>query len=368
MDAATRFQRHAELWKAGNNRSQRTAVGALIFASAIFFNVIEPYSNTAKGRADLAGFETKQRQAEVEFARMSVFADRLGGISQAVERADWRQYKEALVQRFRSGQVTAPQGEADGTVRQIATHVRGEVLTALKDAVAQSGVDGNLAEFPKRMEADIDAWERENIGQRWFETLNTKERTVGELGATLETIQTDAKQVLLGLQNAVDARRTQSKQAQAKLAADIEAKRSEIQEALNEPIPAWAKGLISVERMVPICPWILVGIAIYLVGSALVAARHYHGMASAVGWSQPERSDPLMSSVWTLTWRGATGTAISLLSYVGVLGTLGHFVNRSIKLAGAGQPVGWLLELVLFLSLLTVIATPFRERLGRVGL
>ena len=242
------------------------------------------------------------------------------------------------------------------------------MLTALKDAVAQSGVDGNLAEFPKRMEADIDAWERENIGQRWFETLNTKERTVGELGATLETIQTDAKQVLLGLQNAVDARRTQSKQAQAKLAADIEAKRSEIQEALNEPIPAWAKGLISVERMVPICPWILVGIAIYLVGSALVAARHYHGMASAVGWSQPERSDPLMSSVWTLTWRGATGTAISLLSYVGVLGTLGHFVNRSIKLAGAGQPVGWLLELVLFLSLLTVIATPFRERLGRVGL
>lgn len=362
MDPAIRLGRHSDLWQAGSIRVQRIAVSGLIFAAVIFFNVIEPYAQTEQNRVDLAGFETQQGLAAAKIARMEEFAASLAAISQAVERADWRRHKEELAQRFRSGAVTAPQEEADQTIRQIAAQVRDEVLDPLAAAVDQARLSGSLAEHPARMKTVIDTWEQSYLGQRWFQTVREKERTVIEIGSTIEKLQDEARQVVTELQRAMDAERTQAERAKSQLAAEIAATRDEIQKTLDKAIPAWARGLVSVERMVSVYPLILVGIAIYLVGSALVAVGHYHGMAGASGWSQPERSDPLLSSVWTLTWRGAAGTALSLLGYLAVLAGLAYFLNRSIELVGAGPAPGWLLNLILLLALLTVIATPLRRR------
>jgi len=366
MELATRLQRHSELWKTGNSRVQRTAVGGVIFAAVIFFNAIEPYATSAESRLALAGLETERRRGDADLARMNALAVSLRGISKAVDKADWRRHKDELVQRFATGQVAAPQEDADRTVREIATQVRSEVLTPLDAAVGRSGVTGPLAEYPASMKAQIDSWERTNIGQRWYLTLRAKEMTVVELGTGLEAIQLDARTMLARLQQEVDGRQKQSKLEQAKLSADIESKNVEIQKALDQAVPAWAKGLVSPERMVPVYPWVLAGIALYLLGSAILAGRHYHGMASAAGWSQPDRSDPLLSSVWTLAWRGAAGTAITLLSYTAVLATLAYFLNRSHALVGAGETAVWLPNLVLFLALLTVVAIPLRGRSRRV--
>lgn len=361
MDAATRLGRHSDLWQAGSTRVERTAVAGLIFASVIFFNVIAPHAQTEESRVDLAAFETRQQQAESEVARMDAFATNLEGIAHAVEAADWNRHNEELMQRFRSGAVTDPQLEADETIREIAAEVRAEVLEPLAAAVAGSGLNGSLAEHPARMKSVIDEWELSHLGQRWFQTVQEKEQTVVELDTTIANLQEEARQLLAGLQRDVDAERSQLHQAQAALAAEIQTTRDRIQQTLDEAIPAWAKGLVSVEWMVRVYPWILLGIAIYLVGNALVSTRHYHGMADAAGWSVSDRTDPLLSSMWTLTPRGAAGTAITLISYIAVLAGLAYFLNRSIALVGSGQTPAWLLNLILLLLLLVVIATPFRR-------
>ncbi len=366
MDAAVRLGRHSELRKAGSGRVQRSAIAGLIFASAIFFNVIEPYSMTAGSRAELSNLETIHQQTEHELAGMKTIADRFEAISTVVDKADWRRHKDALVERFRSGQVSSPQAEADETVQHIAAQVRGEVLAPLEEAIAQSGVSGALADYPARLKSTIDTWEREKVGQHWFTTVESKEGTVVELGATLETVQSEAKQVLSQARQAMEAQRTRASLSQVKVSADIEVKRVDFQKAMDASIPAWARGLVSVERMVALYPWILVAIAIYLARSAFIAARHYRGMASAAGWSGPERSDPLFSSVWTLTWRGPVGTVLTLLCYVTVLGFLGYFLNRSLAQSAAWAPLSWLRNLVLLLTLVGVIALPLRERSGCV--
>lgn len=364
MDPAIRIGRHSELWQAGSTRVERTAVAGLIFASVIFFNVIEPYAHTEQSRGNLLIIEAQQQQAEIDVARLEAVAASLEAISRVVEAAAWGRHQEDLALRFRSGAVTAPQQEADQTIRRIAAEVRSEVLDPLAAAVAKSGLSAPLADHPARMQAVIDRWEQSYLGQRWYQTVREKERTVIELDATIGSLQAETRQVLAELQGSVDAERTRSQRAQAALAAEIATTKEAIERSLNESIPAWAKGLVSVERMVSVYPWILVGITIYLVGSALMSERQFNGMASAAGWSRAERSDPLLSSLWTLTWRGAAGTALTLCSYIAVLAGLAYFLNRSIALGGAGHPPGWLLNVILLLALLIVIAMPLKRRFG----
>lgn len=366
MDPAIRIGRHSDLWLAGCTRVERTVIAGLIFASVIFFNVIEPYAGTEQSRANLLIIEAQQVEAETELARLEAVAASLEAISGVVEAAAWGRHQEELAQRFRSGAVTAPQQEADQTIQKIAAEVRSEVLDPLAAVVATPGLSAPLADHPARMQAVIERWEQSYLGQRWYQTVREKERTVVELDATIGSLQQEARQLLEELQHSVDAERARSQRAQADLVAKIETMREAIGRSLDESIPAWAKGLVSVERMVSIYPWILVGIAIYLVGCALVSERHFHGMASAAGWSQLERSDPLLSSVWTLTWRGAASTALTLCSYLAVLAGLAYFLNRSIALGGAGHPPGWSLNLIFLLALLIVIAMPFSRRSGAV--
>jgi len=361
MDPATRFGRHSDLWQAGSTRVERTAVAGLIFASVIFFNVIAPHAQTAQSRVDLAAFESRQQQAENEAARTDAFATNLEGIAKAVEDADWNRHNEALMQRFRSGAVGDPQLEADQTIREIAAEVRGDVLEPLTAAVASAGLDESLAEHPARMKSAIDTWEQAHLGQRWFQTVREKEQTVFELDETIGNLEQEARQLVAELQRDVEVKRSQLHLAQAALEGEIQITRDRIQQTLDEAIPAWAKGLVSIEWMVSVYPWILVGIAIYLVGNGLVSARHFHGMADAAGWSVPDRGDPLLSSMWTLTRRGAAGTAITLISYMAVLAGLAYFLNRSIALVGSGRTPAWLLNLILLLLLLVVFVATFRR-------
>ena len=367
MDTATRLQRHSDRWQEGSSRVQRIAVGGLIFASLIFFKVIEPHAQTAAGRENLANLEVDQVQADDELARVNFLADQLGVISQTVDNANWRQYKEDLVQRFSRGGVAAPQQEADQTIRKITGQVRNEVLAPLETAVAESGLSGEFAGYAERMNRFIDEWEQSKLGQRWFQTRERKEEAVTELGTTMESLQNEAKDVLAALKLEIDAKRRDVQKSISQLAARIEKTNAEIQQALDEANPAWARGLVSVEWMVSAYGAILAGIALVLVASGLLAARHYHGMANAAGWSQSERSDPLFSSVWTLTWRGIAGTSITLLSYLGVLAGLGYFLNRSNELLGAGVAPAWLLNLILLVAAAAVIFTPVRRHSGVVA-
>ncbi len=124
--------------------------------------------------------------------------------------------------------------------------------------------------------------------------------------------------------------------------------------AVAEAVAAWARGLVPAEWMVRLYPWTLVAIALYLVAGALVALRHFLGMAESGGWSEQDRRDPVFSSLWTPTWRGLAGTA--------VLSGLWYCLDRSIRLVGVDFGPAWLLHLLMLASIVTVFAVALRQR------
>ncbi len=377
MDPTTRSQRHAELWEAGNTRVRRTALSGVIFAVVVLFKVIQPHAEEADSRKALAELEQKESGVAEELSRVRVLESRLAELSLTVERAEWERHKDDLIRSFATGNVRDAQEEADRAVRNIAQQIREEVVMPLEAIVAESGVSGPLAEQPAAMLRAVDDWEESQLGARWYSTIHSKERAVGGIGSTVGSINERAERLVEdlktgveeererlvgGFQGAVDAERARLGSRQAELAAKIEKTRADIQRALDEAVPAWASGLVSVDTMVILYPWLVVGLAVYLVACGLVAARHYHGLAKTSGWPAEDRGDPLLSSLWTLTWRGSSGTALTLLCYAGVLLGLGVCLHRAVTLQGAWPAPGWLLQLVVLGALAVALAAPLRAR------
>ena len=129
--------------------------------------------------------------------------------------------------------------------------------------------------------------------------------------------------------------------------------------------------------MIALYPWILAAIAVYLVGNALNSARYFRGMADEEGWSAAERSDPLVSSAWTLTWRGIRGASATIFCYITVLAALWYCLNRSLNPPGPGDRAGFSIQTIsavmgspaillaygfLALALIIVVVLPLRDR------
>jgi len=362
MDPAIRSKRHAVLWDAANTRVKRTVISGLIFAGVVLLKVIEPYAAAAERRDALGGLEARQQDVSKELSRLEVFGQRLDEISRAVEAAAWNSHKNELIRRFARGEVSDAQREADATIRRIAVQIRSEIVEPLGQVVADAGLTGDLADLPAEMDGAVTRWEQEKTGQRWFETLRRKSETVDEVGETMHEIERDALQAVAELQQRLATERDQRRGEQARLAGEIEALRVGIQKAVDEAIPAWARGLVPAEWMVRLYPWTIVAIALYLVAGALVALRHFDGMAEAGGWSEQDRHDPLYSSLWTPTWRGMAGTSAMLASYAAVLSGLWYCLDRSIRLTDDDSTPGWLLHLMMLAAIITVFVVALRRR------
>ena len=93
-------------------------------------------------------------------------------------------------------------------------------------------------------------------------------------------------------------------------------------------MPQWVKGMITVEQMVQIYPLITLGVALYIFTLGLALTGHYRIIASDMKWSSEESSDPTYSSVWTLTFRGVFGTALTLAIYLTTFACLWFFFEH----------------------------------------
>jgi hypothetical protein len=364
MDPATRLKRHSQLWEAGNTSVRRTALSGVIFSTVILLRVILPNAEIEEGERTLTALQQEERVVQKRLAEAQAIEPKLNEIAGVVDAAPWNKQKDELIRLFASGPVDDPQAAADRTVRSIAKQIRRDVVSPLRAAIDEVGVTGELAGFPDEVEGAIGTWETSKLGRRWFRTIREKEGTVHELGDFLEDLQEQALNGVREIQTTVHSERSQLQERRAELGSDIEKVKAEIEQALEESLPAWAKELVTVDAMAILYPWILLGIAAYLVGTALSAARHYRGMADVEGWSAEERSDPLLSSTWTLTWRGAFATTVTLACYSAVLLCLWYCLYRSLDAPPASVAPLWLPHGLMALALITVLVTPLRRRPG----
>ncbi len=260
-------------------------------------------------------------------------------------------------------------------LRAVVHDFRSDVVDPLRAAVEETGVSHSLDDLPEEFGLVIDKWEAEWLGRRWIMTVQGKERTImrdqtmmlEELAALLVALQKRAMDAVEQIQSTAHDRRILMKEHRARLDHDIpelEMRALGIREALEAVFPDWAKKLVTLEKMLRLYPWILVGVAVYLIGYALTTAAHYRGMADAQGWSSKERSDPLLSSIWTLTWRGALGTSRTVGCYSVVMLSLWYCLYQSSSLADSWDAPVWLPHTLMALAVLTVIVTPLNRRTG----
>lgn len=101
---------------------------------------------------------------------------------------------------------------------------------------------------------------------------------------------------------------------------------------MQQIIPEWLRGLMSVEQMVQLYPLIMIGLVLYIVGNGLSLTRHYLVIANERNWSIEDASDPAYSSLWTLSYRGLAATLLTVLTYLGLIIAFWFFYEQGSDL------------------------------------
>lgn len=371
MNDSVRLGRYTDRWVTGTANARRIAIAGSIFAVVILFNVLRPYVASEPARAALRD-ELARTEAEIatirkELTDLATLENELDQISATVEAAPWSDLKEQLKSDFAAGQISDPRQAGNETVAAIARQVTDTVVAPLSAAAIEIDVARDHAQDVRET---IETWQARYKNQPWWGTVDSKNATVQELDLELGVLQKDAKNAVKQLRSEADRNRQSLAARQKELAARETATKTEIEAALDAAVPPWAANLISVDWMIRYFAWIVVLIALYLVVTAWLASADYHGMAAASGWSNEERADPLYSSLWTLTWRGARGTAATIIVYGAVLGFLWYSVGSSLSLLsneqvaeelrpGPGKVL--LAHGLMALTLLAVVAIAFRR-------
>jgi len=404
MDSEIRLKRHALLWNAGCNSVRQTAVSALVLAAVLLSTVLEPNATITSSEAELEQKKTLlandeqelQGLQETQQALLANRADleedlqhseallgRLGDIDDIIKAVPWDKHNRDLQAMFRNQPSFDYQAEADKTVRKIAAQIETDVVEPFRSALAGIEVDSELAAYPGRIEAAIGQWRDGLIDQQWWLRVDSKERAVLEVTVEVSGLQAEAlakldegravveeqrdgilaSQAALSVEIALAAKIQKTKKDEIDKAREVIDKKWQVlDEALASALPGWAQKLVNVDAMVRFYPWILIGIAFFLVFRALIATQHYQGMADAEGWTMDERSDPLLSSIWTLTWRRNIGTGATLGTYWAILLCLWYLVSQSVALSPSNDIPSWIPHVFMALAAITATIAPFRYR------
>lgn len=332
MDPSTRLRRHSELYEAGTSNVQRIAIGGLIFAALILFNVIEPYY-----RADLPSLEEavvkKQRELNAIDENLQEIANieaKLNEIAGDIARPPWNDDVEELKRYFREDGSGDIQNVANTTINNIAAKINALVVEPLRAAIAKATMTGDVDLIAAEIENAVETWRLSKIDNSdWFQTTDAKDATADIISSSLQGSINRATVAIEKISSTQETRRSEEQRKKSEVDTEIDKLKEKFADAVDSALPAWAKGFVSVDTMIKLYPWILISIAAFLLFTALKASRHYHGMADADGWTMAERADPLLSSPWTLTDRGIRGSAITCVHYAAVFMLLGYFLYRS---------------------------------------
>ena len=330
MDQATRLKRHTQLWSAGETSVRRIGVGGVIFALIVLLKVIEPYHiEFSKWEKKVETQESAYDDVKAERDRIPEIQEKLFEMLIQIENEPWTDEIQKLKDDFRAGRVSQPRDHSNKTLNAIATQLQESIVKPLQAATAQLTEDNVLAALPDKLDKEIVEWLDRYEDEPWWTTLDRKDDTAAAIGEELKWVLNDASAAAPKIKAELEAaEKTLAKQLQD-AASEIEALKAELGKVIDRAMPTWARGIIGVDHLLVLFPWLLAGIAIYLVGTALRSSHHFHAMADGENWSTEERRDPLLSTSWTLTPRGIAGSIATFATYAAVMGVLGASLYRS---------------------------------------
>lgn len=356
MDKNFRLSRHSQLWEEKNKAVKRTAIAGLFFAAFILINVLQPYSKQQDASAPIRDEIRKLEEDRVEtvaaLASLEDLQKELELVEQALQDKPGENQKDQLIDAFRQLNAEATfdrkrfQAEADKTILTIEKEVRDLLAPCAKLLADKPELGERLPDVAAALEdlsESLTEWSQSNLGKVWYSTIRQKESTILELNQELEREYSDVPKLLdqawLRLTGAITDN-TRSLQDELASLKEQEAKKQSTLDDLNRKMqqimPEWLRGLISIDQMVQFYPLIMMGLVLYIVGNGLSLTRHYLVIAQERDWSFEEASDPAYSSLWTLSYRGLTATLFSVLTYLGLIIAFWFFYEQ-----GSDLYLGW---------------------------
>ncbi len=333
-----RLTRHTTLWEEQNKQVKRTIIASLVFCVLLLMNVLKPYSSDLDKRRDIrteiAKYEKENGKIETAIASIDDFKQISDAVQITIKRQPWMKEKDELIQTLAEinnrgeGNWRRYQKEADNTIRAIGAQVDDMVVIPLNGFFLNhpqaSELMPELYTELKILPRTIQNWVDQNLGKRWYRTLDSKRDRVESLSRSLEIkLDTIHSKISLGRPNLVKKRKELRKEiTRLENEADIQAKEElliTLETRMEKILPEWIRGLISIHQMIQYYPLIILGLAMYVIAISLSLNSHYQAISTIRKITKTDKIDPVFSSLWTLTYRGRFGTILTIISYVGFI-------------------------------------------------
>jgi hypothetical protein len=233
------------------------------------------------------------------------------------------------------------QEEADEKVRRIFQRVSAEVILPLERLLREEpGAAGVLPALPATLaqtRSDMEQWLRQHLGNHeWFRTIRGKDQELGELTESLRRRQDALLTLVQDQQKRLEPRRKalaeRQQQTQAQAAA-IGRALADLNVKMQKLLPDWLRDLVLPEEMLQLYPLILLGLTGVIAVKAGLLRRHYLVVREGKRLGGLALRDGAVSSLWTLVYRGALGSAATCAMYFGGTALLWWLFERGSSLA-----------------------------------
>ncbi len=341
MDEDFRLTRHTTLWEEQNKRVKRTIIASLVFGILLLVNVLKPYSSDIDKKRDIRTeieiYKNEKGVIENSITAIDDFKQTLGAVQITIREQPWMKEKDKLIRtlaginRRGEGNWQRYQEEADNTVRVIGAQVNEMVVKPLNEFLPDypqvAVLMPELYTELKTLPMTIQEWIRRNLGKRWYRTLESKMERVETISRDLQVkLDTINSKISMEKPNLVRKRKELTQEiTRMENKADIQAKEKllkTLEARMDKIMPEWIRGLISLHQMIQYYPLIILGSVIYVLALAVSLNSHYNSMAAVRKITQAAKTDPIFSSLWTLTYRGHVSTILTIASYVGFVAAM----------------------------------------------
>ncbi|MCD4806565.1 MAG: hypothetical protein K8R13_03175 [Methanococcoides sp.] len=341
MDKDFRLTRHTALWEEQNKRIKRTIIAGLVFGLLLLVNVLKPYSSDIDKKRDIRTeieiYKKEKGVIENSITAIDDFKETLGAVQITIREQPWMKEKDKLIRTLAGinergeGNRQRYQEEADNTVRVIGAQVNEMVVKPLNEFLPNyprvAVLMPELYTELKTLPMTIQEWIRRYLGKRWYSTLESKMERVESLSRGLEVkLDTINNKISMEKPNLVRKRKELTQEiTRMENKADIQAKKKllkTLEARMDKIMPEWIRGLISLHQMIQYYPLIILGLVIYVLALAISLNSHYDSMAAVRKINQAAKTDPIFSSLWTLTYRGHVSTILTIASYVGFVAAM----------------------------------------------
>ncbi|MGQ1785085.1 hypothetical protein [Saccharicrinis sp. GN24d3] len=350
MDDQYRIDRHKRLLEEKTKLVKRTVFASVLFGLFILVNVLRPYSQGLKEKkkieVEIQEYEDQIKEVEASNLTLEKLNIVLDNIQKLVKERPWNSETRKLILKYREmnriGSVSRSQyqDKADSTIIAISTLVSETVTKPIQDFVTDSFVGNKFLSDKLHRELEtlpsvVNTWKTENIGKYWYGTIHSKEAHVETLSQTLgdklnniSSIIDEDKPILESKQKELVRRLEEitSKADYSELKQSLE----DLRAKMDEILPQWFKGMISVEQMVYLYPFIIILLASYVLYTAIGLSSHFNILAKELNFYKNSTKDPSYTSLWTLTYRGKLSTLMTVCVYLLFLLVSWYFFESGI--------------------------------------